>query len=602
MNKKILLGILAILLGLITTVQIASATVTWNAIPAINFNEDATYTSLTLSTYATSNGTMQSYALVSNSQTTNLAINVNPATGAVTMTPAANWHGTASVKFSATDTDGTANSSAVTVTVSNVNDAPVLNLPAALPNAKVDGLYIYQVIATDADLDTPMFSADAGDWAIFSMSQSGLIQFTPAADDQGRHTITITAADSSTSTSKTVNLYVGETCDDDKLVINNVEINDVTGDEDTLLPGDTLDVGFDVDNKLSVDINNAKVKAWIEKSDGGKLGDSVELDDSLDVASKDSESASLQLTVPADAKAGTYYLFITASGSDENDTDRCDAYYASIKVERNDHDLLIENMTFNPLTAVCGGTIEVSVPISNIGTNTEDDIKLSIKNSDLGIDQSTDVFELKSKGSDADAIKKMIIKIPENAKSGDYLITAEADFNSNKDSESQTATLTIKCAGTEPGKISVTADKTSAEAIVGEKTKFTLTLENTGESSATFSVQGAASWADITIDPEEVTLDAGDSTDVYVYVTPKAASEHTLTVSVYSGGEKVNIQKFTVDVNEAQVSTTDWGHAIASGLKSTTVQIGLVVFVAALIAVSMLLFAFKQKKIVRKGK
>ena len=149
---------------------------------------------------------------------------VNPATGAITFTPQANYDGpVADITYRVRDDDGTlSNAVPVSVTISSVNDTPT----AADDNAVVveDGVAVINVLGNDGDLDgtlvpstvqitgttspgDPLVVAGQGTWSVNPFS--GAISFTPLANYDGPVTdITYTVDDDSGATSNPATVSV----------------------------------------------------------------------------------------------------------------------------------------------------------------------------------------------------------------------------------------------------------------------------------------------------------------------------------------------------------------------------------------------------------
>ncbi len=116
--------------------------------------------------------------LVSATDGTHGTTAVNIGTGIVTYTPDADFTGSDS--FTYTNSEG--NSATVTVTVTPVNDAPVIT-SAAAQTAAENQTAVTTVTATDADLDVPTFSISGGaDSALFSITAGGVLSFNAAQD------------------------------------------------------------------------------------------------------------------------------------------------------------------------------------------------------------------------------------------------------------------------------------------------------------------------------------------------------------------------------------------------------------------------------------
>ncbi|POE11853.1 hypothetical protein BV921_05660 [Pectobacterium odoriferum] len=144
-------------------------------------------------------------------------LSFNPATGTFSGTPANGDVGSLTIKVTATDGSNASVSTTFGLTVTNVNDAPVVATPIPAQSVAQDGSLSFTVPAgtfTDPDGDTLTLSATLADgtalpsWLSFNPA-TGTFSGTPASGDIGNLTIKVTATDgSSASVSTTFSLTV----------------------------------------------------------------------------------------------------------------------------------------------------------------------------------------------------------------------------------------------------------------------------------------------------------------------------------------------------------------------------------------------------------
>ncbi|MEI7210103.1 putative Ig domain-containing protein [Pectobacterium carotovorum] len=144
-------------------------------------------------------------------------LSFNPATGTFSGTPANGDVGSLTIKVTATDGSNASVSTTFGLTVTNVNDAPVIATPIPAQSVAQDGSLSFTVPAgtfTDPDGDTLTLSATLADgtalpaWLSFNPA-TGTFSGTPANGDVGSLTIKVTATDgSSASVSTTFGLTV----------------------------------------------------------------------------------------------------------------------------------------------------------------------------------------------------------------------------------------------------------------------------------------------------------------------------------------------------------------------------------------------------------
>jgi len=551
MNKSHISKIIAVVLAVLI-LPFSAAAVDLNGIPNVSFDEDTTYTGLDLDNYNSNVVGTVSYAYSGDDKIT---VNID-ANNVVTFTADANWNGDEDITFTPSDDNGPGQADTITVTVRPINDAPTLTLPASL-NAIQGQAFSYQVVAADVDLNMLTYTADAGSWSTLSMSASGLISFTPTNLDVGIHEVTITVKDTSNVevTKKTV-IVVGEPEDNGAVVIEDIEVNDETGDDSEILPGDELEVNFDVSNEITTDMNDIRVRVWIEDDTGTRISDRIDTDN-FDIQGKDVEAKSVALRVPVDADKGTHYVVFETTGEDDDGNNVYDLAFAEIAVERNSHDLLIESVTFNPEDVTCGGPVEIAIKVVNIGTSKEDDVFVTIKNTKLGLDYKSEVFEVDDSGSDVDYTVRTVFDVPKSAAEDLYSLDVKATFNSDSDTETKFVDMSVSCGSPAESDVELNTASNFANVAAGQTVKFVVEIKNNGASAADFvlSATGVQDWAIVTIEPGDISLASGASIPANLYVTPKsgaALGTHTATLTLEQDGNVVTTKEFTVNVESKQ--------------------------------------------------
>ncbi|HEX2957954.1 MAG TPA: Ig-like domain-containing protein [Chitinispirillaceae bacterium] len=122
----------------------------------------------------------------------------------LTYTPDADYNGSDAITFSVSDGSLSAQAT-VSITVNAVNDVPVLNAIAA-KTVNENSMLTFTVKGSDVDGDELTFSAlNLPTWASF---KNGTFIWTPAFDQAGNYTITVTASDGRLSTSSEVSISV----------------------------------------------------------------------------------------------------------------------------------------------------------------------------------------------------------------------------------------------------------------------------------------------------------------------------------------------------------------------------------------------------------
>src|SRR4029450_12354263 len=124
------------------------------------------------------------------------------ANGSFTYTPAANFNGTDTFTYHASDGTAQSNTATVTITVNPVNDAPVATNDAYTTNEdtplEVPAPGMLGVLANDNDPDgNPLTATLVGGPAhgTLALNANGSFTYTPAANFNGDDTFTYRASD-----------------------------------------------------------------------------------------------------------------------------------------------------------------------------------------------------------------------------------------------------------------------------------------------------------------------------------------------------------------------------------------------------------------------
>lgn len=599
--NKILLVPIVLVLGLLCLTGV-SAALSFSGLPDVTFNEDATAT-LNLNTYVSgANGT------VTYTYSGNTNVKVSIASGIATFSANSNVNviNGETITFTATDQTPEQKSDNIVVKINALNDAPTLTIADQI-KIKIGSAYNLAVTATDPDVatngDTLTFNYTT-DWDTFSMSNAGQISFTPTDEDYGVHDVTITVKDSAgASASDTVRFIVTDDTDDGSLTISDVKVDDVTGDDTSTAPGDNLEIEFDLNDKISQDMSSISIEAWLEDSNGDRLGDKFEPDDTYDVDAKKSQIVKFEMGTSPEAESKTYNLMIRAEGENEDGDTKSVLYTEEVRVTRETHDMFIEAISVTPNPVECGGPAEFAIKVWNVGKTSEDDVHVKILNSGLGINTDTGKYAVDKSGSDADVSIIVDVNIPSSAKAAYYPIDFVVWYDGDKYSDKQTALLQVSCGSTTAttdnettvpagtGTISLAQSAVSAD--IGQAVKFTAVLSNTESTDVNYklAITGAADWAEASVEPADVTLAPGTSIPVYIYLTPKAGSygKEDATLTITSGTTVVASKTVTVNLPEKPTTIVTPGTGIANPL---TVKLGnitldtndlvLIAFVAAL--------------------
>ena len=130
------------------------------------------------------------------------------------------------------------------------------------------------------------------------------------------------------------------------------------------------------------------------------------------------------LQIPEDIEDNKFVILVKV----EDDESTCNQDSIEIKIERKDHYVIVKEITITPQLISLGDEMNIEVQIENLGSREEDAIVL-IENSELGISQKSEEFEIEEFGEEDKERVDFIIKIPENATEKEYILTAKILYN-----------------------------------------------------------------------------------------------------------------------------------------------------------------------------
>ncbi|MBS3060652.1 MAG: tandem-95 repeat protein [DPANN group archaeon] len=218
----------------LVTVKPVNDAPTVSSIQAITFPEDTTYTALNLDDFVTDIESPDAQITWTNSGEANITIIIDPAGHNVSLTPNANFNGIETITFTATDQGGESDSTTVTVTITPVNDAPVISNIIGETNVNEDTTYYYEIIATDEDNTTTELTYTSNDTR-FTENTKGNFTFTPTQQDTGGPiNVKFTVTDGSLQAEQTLTLTANNI--NDAPTIQTIPDQTATEDNPLIIP------------------------------------------------------------------------------------------------------------------------------------------------------------------------------------------------------------------------------------------------------------------------------------------------------------------------------------------------------------------------------
>ncbi len=308
------------------------------------------------------------------------------------------------------------------------------------------------------------------------------------------------------------------------------------------------------------------------------------------------------LKLPLKMDAGRYDLRIYI-------TDRTGSsieYLFPLDIVTKRHAIEIRDIITSPENEVgAGKSLLVSVRVKNRGEKSEEDIKVKASIPELGISASDIIDELDSEGGDDDSAtsEELFLRIPDNAKTGDYTVKIEVEFDNGDDKISKTTNIRVR--GKESDDVSApSTDKVEAKTVItvgpeaqdvsiGGSGVYALTITNLGSEARSYTIDvSGANWGAFKVSPSNVVvINKGESKALTISVEPKetaSAGEQSFAVTVKSGDSLLKQVLLKANLVGKVSAAKDFS-------LRNTVEIGLIVLVVLLVIVALIIGFSKLK-------
>ncbi|MBU2634622.1 MAG: putative S-layer protein [Nanoarchaeota archaeon] len=330
--------------------------------------------------------------------------------------------------------------------------------------------------------------------------------------------------------------------------------------------GDEFDIQVTIDNEDNNDMDIIVEAILYDVNEDNEI-ESVE-SDQKEVKDGDEEDFDLTLTVPYDDKLdedNEYVLYIKAY-EDGDEDQNCEYDNIDLDFKRNTNEVIIDDFTITPTLVSCGDLVNFNVDVLNVGEKDEDDVYIKIINTELGLSEESNKFDLgKYDDSDNDATKSFSFSIPSDAIEKDYLVEARVYFDDGDDSYSTYGTLTVSNCGavtiSEIEGTSVNLPQSSFTTQKGAMFTVPVMITNSESASKTYVIEFAptGSWTGSLT--ETLTVSSGQSGTGYLYITPTASAtgSQTGTVTVKQNGNVIDTESISVNIQSGSTPTTGAG-------------------------------------------
>ena len=388
--------------------------------------------------------------------------------------------------------------------------------------------------------------------------------------------------------------------------IDHVEVDDIVAVEN----GDSVFVERGQDSVVEVFIegngssDDVRVKAYI----GGYEYDDIEaLSNIFEVEAGVDYRKVLRLSIPEDLEASDDYSLRIRVYDDDEEVEK--NYVLRIQEPR--HYLNIQDVIIRPDSTIeAGRPLFVTVRVEDLGAKKEEDIKIVVSIPELGVsardyideltaDEDSDNNEDNEDEEDSMSSNEILLRIPEDAKTGSYDLEVRVEYNRGHSVETARETITVKGsdetqAQEKKSETVVSVDSTSKTVAQDSEVGYKIMVANLGSEPALYSleVSGEQLFADARVEPSFVTVQPDNTGEFVVYLkTKEDASEgrHSFVAKLKSGSTIVQEVSLTADVTKETATSGLFGGDVKQAL-----LIGVLVLVVVLIIVGLVV-AFTRK-------
>lgn len=222
----------------------------------------------------------------------------------------------------------------------------------------------------------------------------------------------------------------------DKITNNNEKIDEEAKERSN------IEFEIEIKNSFEIEIKDIEVEVIIEDIDDGD--DLKEKTKISKIAAEDSEEADVDFELPLKVDDGDYDVKIRVEWEDENNNLHVFNWELELEVKKDKNNIVIRKVSISPSSVSCGYVTTLDLNILNLGRK-EEDIKVKITNTDLGLNIIEEDIELDT-GTDDDAKyeKTYKLRIAENMVEGSYPINVKVYYNNGRFSRTKNVDLVIE--------------------------------------------------------------------------------------------------------------------------------------------------------------
>ncbi len=385
--------------------------------------------------------------------------------------------------------------------------------------------------------------------------------------------------------------------------INKVRVNNVD------MAGKTLNVERDEQLMVEVELtcatqsDDARVRAEIN---GYEFGNVEDLSSIFECNPNRTYKKTLNVHVPYDLDASQAYTLRVETFDRKDQTELS----VNLVIEEQRNNVGVFDVITNPSANVKAGTpVFVTVRVENLGQRKQDNVKVTASIPELGVtatgylnddlitEQQEQSQTFRDENADQSQSMTLLLRIPDDAATGNYNINVVSEFNRGHDFVTATKPIFVQGAGktAKQAELLVTVDSSTKDVSGSQETTYKVMFANVGEEKGLYSIEvdGADSWGYARVEPGFLTLMGASTGEAMINVKAKADAQpgsYTFVARVMQGSTVVKEISLHANVMGTQPVTGSTGNV---DLRMVLAAI-FVILVVVLIVLAVVLAARKS--------
>ena len=332
---------------------------------------------------------------------------------------------------------------------------------------------------------------------------------------------------------------------------------------------------------------------------GSELDLVEDIDEVFEVVAGNRYDVRLTLDLPKRLEQGRYDLKLRF---DEN-VGSTVQYNLPLDIGSARHALQIKDVIVDPDNQQkANRAILTKVRIKNYGEKDEESVKIKVSIPELGLSASDYIDEIES--GDSVTSTELYMRIPEEAKTGQYDLVVSVEYNDGDKVEREELTYMIigsdddGAAGNSGNEleprtvIAISQEPQEATAGVGGVV-YPITITNEGSESRTYTigVEGVEQWGNAKITPRSTEIiEGGETKSLYVYVSAKeSASEGEYMFSVSVKSDNTVLKQIPLKTKVVSAGGQATSKLVSRSTLVRVLQVGFITFIVLLVILGLII-------------